>query len=241
MNNKKIFVVIPAYNAEVTIEGVLSRVTQCMLQKIKSFVIVDDGSSDNTSEVIKGLSKKFNIHLVKHEGNKGYARAQKTGIKIAQRKGADIVVILHADGQYAPEEIEKLIRAIEENEADVVQGSRMLGDPIKGGMPLYKFIANKILTKIENLAFHMDLAEYHSGYMVYSKKALEEIPYEKLSNTFHFDGEMLMMANIKSLRIKQIPIPTNYGDEKSYLKPIPYGLAVLKITMKYLFGKYHAL
>jgi len=239
--HKNIFVIIPAYNATATIESVLRRVTKTMLSKIKSFIIVDDGSIDNTSEVVKELSKKFNIHLVKHEVNKGYAMTQKTGIKIAQKKGADVVVILHADGQYAPEEMGKLIRPIENNEADVVQGSRMLAHPIKGGMPVYKFLANRILTEIENLTFHMNLAEYHSGYMIYSKKTLEKIPYEKLSDTFHFDGEMLMMANIKSLRIKEIPIPTAYGNEKSYLKSVPYGFCVLAIIIKYLFGKYHAL
>jgi hypothetical protein len=129
----------------------------------------------------------------------------------------------------------------ERNEADLVQGSRILGKgALKGGMPFYKFVANKFLTALENISFGMRMAEFHSGYMLYSRKALTEIPFNKLSDSFHFDLEMLVMAKIKGLRITEVPIPTIYADEVSHLNPIRYGFDVLSVVRGYLTGKYHS-
>lgn len=237
----RIFVVIPAYNAAGTLEGVFRRVPPEAHAKIERFVVVNDGSADATGDLARRIAAADpKIALIEHPRNRGYAQAQKTGFTAALEAGADVAVLLHADGQYAPEQLPALLRPLEEGWADVVQGSRMM-DPraaLKGGMPVYKWIANRTLSTLENWVYGMKLAEYHSGYMLYSARALRAIPFLKLSDTFHFDGEMLFMANRKGLRIVQIPIPTHYGDEKSYLNPVTYGFDVLRIMYRYLTGKY---
>lgn len=239
---KKIGVLIPAYNAEKTIEKVFSRIPKDFLPHITEFFIVNDGSSDDTLCKIQKLKQAYhsNITIINKLTNEGYARAQKTGFQLALEKGMDIVILLHADGQYAPEEMPKLAAPLLQDQVDIVQGSRFCnGGALKGGMPLYKYIANVILSKLENICYGMKMAEYHSGYMLYSKKALKTIPFEKLSDTFHFDGEMLFMGNDYGLKIAQIGVPTCYADEKSHLKPISYGFDVLKIMLKYKLGKYN--
>ncbi|ETW95797.1 MAG: hypothetical protein ETSY2_47560 [Candidatus Entotheonella gemina] len=164
-------------------------------------------------------------------------------LRYAIETKADVVVLLHADGQYAPEELPKLVEPFTSEAADMVQGSRMMEGraALRGGMPRYKYIANRGLTAIENLAFGLRMAEYHSGYMLYARRALQEIPFEKLSNSFCFDQEKLIMAKVKGLKIVQRPIPTHYGDEISHLKPIRYGLHVLSLVWAYQRGHYHAL
>lgn len=235
----KAIIVMPAYNAEKTIKNVFEMISPDAMSCISEFIIVDDGSTDSTIKIVDELKKKHNIKLLKHKQNIGYGGAQKTGFKQALKDNADIMVLLHADGQYDPNLIPKLIAPLEKGEADIVQGSRILGGgALDGGMPFYKYIGNRFLTLLENLAYGMNLAEYHSGYMLYSKKALTTIPFEKLSNTFHYDGEMLLMAGKKKLKILELPIPTHYADEKSHLNPITYGIDVLKIILKNFMGKY---
>jgi len=238
-SNKRIFVVIPAYQAADTIGDVLARVPRQTRDQIVKFLVVNDGSTDDTERVVKALAARdCKIELINHPQNRGYAAAQKTGLRAALNQGADIAVLLHSDGQYAPEMMPTLLEPLLRDEADVVQGSRMLGGALKGGMPLYKYIANKTLTFVENLAYGLHMAEYHSGYMLYNRKTLESIPFERLSNTYHFDGEMILMASKRKLRIREIPIPTHYGREKSYLNPIKYGFDVLGIILKNALGQY---
>lgn len=230
---------MPAYNASKTIELVFKRIPKFSLKKINKFIVVNDGSTDNTADIIKRLSKNYKIKVITHSPNKGYGAAQKSGFKEALRLGADIAVLLHSDGQYAPEVMDNLLLPLEKGHADIVQGSRILGGTaLKGKMPLYKYFGNRILTFIENIAYGMNMSEYHSGYMLYSKKALKTMPFEKLSDKFHFDGEMLLVGKKKNLRIKEIPIPTRYAKEKSYLNPITYGFDVFKTIMNYWKGKY---
>ena len=241
MIDKKIIVLIPAYNAQETISKVFNRIPKDFLPKVSEFLVINDGSSDSTLKKIESLkSQHSNITIINKQPNEGYAKAQKTGFKFALEKGADIVILLHADGQYAPEEMPRLVQPLIDDEADIVQGSRILGGgALKGGMPLYKYIANVLLSWLENICYGMKMGEYHSGYMLYSRKALETIPFEKLSDTFHIDGEMLFVGNDYSLRIKQVGNPTCYAGETSSLKPIKYGLDVLKIMLKYKLGKYN--
>jgi len=236
----KIVIVIPAYNAAETIGSVFCRIPKSFYEKIHKIVVVNDGSRDNTADIIKRLSRKYRkILQLNHPHNKGYGAAQKTGFNKAIELKVDIAVLLHSDGQYAPEILQNMVAPIEQGKADVVMGSRFLGGgALKGGMPLYKFIGNRLLTAIENLAYGMNISEFHTGYMVYSKKALETINFNMLSNTFHFDGEMVLMSGKKNLRIVEIGIPTRYAEEKSHLKPIQYGVDVLKIIIKEKMGKY---
>ncbi|MDQ3008761.1 MAG: glycosyltransferase family 2 protein [bacterium] len=240
---KKIVVVVTAYKVEDLLEPTINRIDSALWKKISTVLIINDCSPDETLQVAKRLRKKFpKITIINKSINEGYAQAQKTGYLKALKMGADIVVLLHGDGQYAPEELSKLLKPLERNVADIVQGSRILGGgALAGGMPLYKYVANRILSTLENLAFSMNLAEYHSGYMLYSRKALETIPFQRLSDTFHFDGEMLIMGKICGLKILQLPIPTTYAGETSSLKPIPYGVVVLKTILRYFQGHYHQL
>jgi glycosyltransferase involved in cell wall biosynthesis len=238
---KKIFIVMPAYEVETTIGPVINRIPAQIWKKIDKLLVVNDGSKDNTAKKTKQLKQKYKkIYLIDKPQNEGYAKAQKTAFIYALEQGADIIVLLHSDGQYSPEKMPDLLKPLEDDQADIVQGSRILaGGALSGSMPIYKYIANRILSAMENTVYGMNLAEYHSGYMLYSKKALKKIPFEKLSDTFHFDGEMLFMGHKKGLRIKEIAIPTRYAGEKSNLKPIQYGFDVLKIMWKYKRGKYN--
>jgi len=238
---KKIYVVIPAYQAALTLKSVFSRLPLEMGQKDVTYLIVDDGSKDATAQVAEELvAERPNVRLLRHEANRGYAPAQKTGFTKALEEGADVVALLHADGQYAPELLPKLLEPLEKDEVDLVQGSRMMNrsDALKGHMPLHRWLGNVFLTGLENLVYGLKMGEYHSGYMLYNRRALTTVPFIKLSDTFHFDGEMLFVSAKKGLRIKEIPIPTHYGDEKSHLNPITYGFTVLGIMFKYLTGKY---
>jgi glycosyltransferase involved in cell wall biosynthesis len=238
---KRIFIVMPAYNAALKIVGVFERIPQEIWAKNPTFIIVNDGSKDDTAKKIQEIKNRWpNIEVIDKPINQGYAMTQKDGFTKAVAEGAEIVVLLHSDGQYPPEQMAELLKPLEEGSADIVQGSRMIDKKaaLKGGMPLYKFFANVFLSTLENWTYGCDFAEYHSGYMLYSLKALKTIPFLKLSNTFHFDGEMLFVGAKKGLKVIELPIPTTYGDEISHVKPISYGFHVLGIMLKYLLGKY---
>jgi glycosyltransferase involved in cell wall biosynthesis len=238
-----IFVLMPAYNAGRTVEAVFARIPPAVTPRISRYVVVNDGSRDDTGAALIRLQARFpNLVVLTHPVNKGYGEAEKTLLRYALQEGAEVGVLLHSDGQYSPEKIPDLLAPFDRDEADLVQGSRMLqGGALQGGMPMYKYLGNKLLTAIENWAFGMRLAEYHSGYMLYSRKALQAIPFEKLSHSFDFDLEMLVLAKVKGLRIVEIAIPTIYAGEKSHLNPVTYGFDVLSVVKQYRRGKYHAL
>jgi glycosyltransferase involved in cell wall biosynthesis len=240
---ENVFVVMPAYNAGATIERVFERIPDAVRQRIRRYVAVNDGSKDDTAQALARLRREFdNLVVLDHEKNRGYGEAEKTLLRYALREGAEVAILLHSDGQYSPEKIPELLEPFDRDTADLVQGSRMLGGgALRGGMPFYKYVSNKILTALENLAFGMRLAEYHSGYMVYSRRAMETIPWEKLSNSFDFDLEMIVLARVKGLRIAEVAIPTIYAGEKSHLNPVKYGLDVLSVILDYKRGKYHAM
>ena len=240
----KLAVVVPAYNASLTIEGVFKRIPTTVQSQIVKYIVVNDGSTDDTKAALERLQQDYPDVVVRHHDiNKGYGAAEKTLLHCAIETDADVVALLHADGQYAPEELPNLIEPFASESADIVQGSRMMTGraALHGGMPRYKYVANRGLTAIENLAFGLRMAEYHSGYMLYAKRALQKIPFEKLSDSFCFDQEMLIMAKVKGLNIVQRPIPTHYGDEVSYLNPIRYGLQVLSLVWAYKKGYYDTL
>jgi glycosyltransferase involved in cell wall biosynthesis len=236
-----VFVLMPAYNAGATIEAVFARIPAEAQRRIRRYVVVNDGSKDDTAAALDRLRGRVpGLVVLTHPTNRGYGEAEKTLLHYALAEGADVGVLLHSDGQYSPEKIPELLEPFDRNTADLVQGSRMLGGgALRGGMPFYKFAANKALTAIENWAFGLKLAEYHSGYMLYSRKTLETIPFQKLSGSFDFDLEMMVLARVKGLRIAEIAIPTIYAGEKSHLNPVRYGLDVLKVVRDFKRGKYH--
>ncbi len=239
----RVFVLMPAYNAGATVERVFERIPKAARERIRKYVVVNDGSKDDTAQALARVEQKIpNVVVLTHQVNRGYGETEKTLLGYALREGAEVGILLHSDGQYSPEKIPELLEPFDRDEADIVQGSRMRGGgALRGGMPFYKFVSNKILTGIENWAFGMKLAEYHSGYMLYSRRAMETIPWEKLSSSFDFDLEMLVLARVKGLRIAEIAIPTIYAGEKSHLNPVKYGLDVLTVVRDYRRGKYHAL
>ncbi len=240
---QEVFLIMPAYNAGATIAKVFARIPERARQRITRYVVVNDGSSDNTSSEVRRLQKDWpSLVLIEHEQNRGYGGAEKTLLNHALREGAEAAILLHSDGQYSPEKIPEILELLDNDSADIIQGSRMAGNSNAfAEMPFYKYVANKGLTAIENWAFGLGLAEYHSGYMIYNRKAMETIPFNKLSGSFDFDLEMLVMARVKDLRVKELPIPTIYADEESHLNPITYGLDVLGVVWNYKRGKYHSL
>jgi glycosyltransferase involved in cell wall biosynthesis len=236
--SKKVVVVMPAYNAGKTIESVFERLPKEALGRISEYVIVNDGSKDDTQEKAQEIGKKYNVKILKHDPNRGYGAAQKTGFAQALADGADIAILLHSDGQYAPELVLEMIRPIEEGRADAVGGSRILGGKaLEGGMPLHKYYGNIFLTWLENIVFGLKLSTYHSGYKAYSRRALEGIPFRGYSDKFHFDSEMLVGCKRGHFKVVEIPIPTRYAGEKSYLNPVTYGLSVLGVIFRYLAGR----
>jgi len=239
-NKKRILIIIFAYNAESTIENVLHRISKKTINEASEIIVADDASQDNTSDIARKYKKNNNfkkLKIIKHLKNKGYGGNQKWGYKYAIKHKFDIVVMLHGDAQYPPEYVHSIIEPILLENADFVFGSRMMGHPLKGGMPLYKFFGNKFLTFVENFILHTNLSEFHSGFRAYSIKALKDIPFNKNSDDFHFDSEIIIQLVIAKNKIKEFAIPTRYGIEKCYVNPVFYGLNILKILGQYLLNK----
>ena len=241
---RRLAIVVPAYNAARTLVGVFARIPPEIVARRPHYVVVNDGSVDDTGAVALGLRTLHpDLDLIEHAQNRGYGGAAQSGLGRALELGADPVAWLHGDGQYAPESLPALLAPLDGDQADVVQGSRFRGGgALRGGMPVYKYVANRGLTWMENRVFGLGLAEYHSGYMLYRRAALEAIPFRRFTTRgFVFDQEMLVAARILGLRVVDLPIPTRYAGEVSYLRPIPYGIAVLKLMGRYLRGDYHRL
>ncbi len=238
--DRSLSIVMPAYNASATLPAVVDRIPDLVWPLVRTVWIVNDGSEDATGRVIEELSRRHaRIRAVSFERNCGYGAAMNAGLSRARDEGARFAIGLHADGQYAPEKIPELFEALNQRGLDVVQGSRIAsGTAISGGMPLYKFVAGKILTALENGTFGLRMTDYHSGYLGYSRRALERIPFASLSASFDFDLEAIACARAIDLAIGEIPIPTHYGDEVSYLNPIRYGFRVLRVLGRYRAGAY---
>lgn len=240
MTESKIAIFIPAYNAAYTLPRVIDRIPQDLKDKVQKIFVVDNASPDNTYLIAigyretKGLDK---LEVVRNETNRGYGGSQKRAYRYAIDNGFDIVVMLHGDAQYAPEKIPYLLEPLEKGEADMVFGSRMAGLPLKGGMPLYKFLGNKFLTGIQNFILGQHLTEYHSGFRLFHCDALKKIPFEKCADDYHFDTDIILQFHIKKLRICERPIPTYYGKEKCGVNVVDYGLNVLKSMSTYWLWK----
>lgn len=187
----------------------------------------------------KQLKGMDNLTIFHHKKNKGYGGNQKWAYQYCIDKGYDIVVMLHGDAQYAPEKIGDLLKPFEKNTQNLgmVFGSRMKGDPLKGKMPLYKFVGNKFLTWVENKVLNLDLSEYHSGYRAYNCKNLKKIPFHRCSDDFHFDTEIIVQMKEAGLDIGETPIPTYYGDERCHVNSFAYGMNVLRAMWHYMLHK----
>jgi glycosyltransferase involved in cell wall biosynthesis len=235
IKGKKIIVVLPAYNASKTLEKTYNEIPFDIVDEV---IIVDDCSSDETTLVAKELGIK---HIIQHEKNKGYGGNQKTCYSAALNFGADIVIMLHPDYQYTPKLIHSMAFLIANEVYPVVIGSRILGKgALKGGMPMYKYIANRGLTFLQNVLMNQKLSEYHSGFRAYDKIVLEKINYNSNSDDFVFDNQFLAQIFYKGFEIAEITCPTKYFEEASsinFKRSLQYGIGVVKTSFQYFLTK----
>jgi glycosyltransferase involved in cell wall biosynthesis/SAM-dependent methyltransferase len=235
----RVLVFIVAYNAEKTIAKVVRRIPASLLETYEvDVLIIDDSSRDATFEKGHNVSKDdtlpFRVIVLFNPVNQGYGGNQKLGYRYAIENGYDFVALIHGDGQYAPECLPDLLEPLRAGQASAVFGSRMLTPrgALRGGMPVYKYVGNKILTWLENKLLNTNLSEFHSGYRIYATSALASIPFERNSNGFHFDTEIIIQLLIARLLIKELPIPTYYGDEICYVNGMRYGIDVVIAALK---------
>lgn len=228
---KKVIVVLPAYNAERTLEQTVKDIPRDWVDEI---LLVDDASQDETWR----LAQQLGIATVQHQENRGYGGNQKTCYAEALKRDADIVVMVHPDYQYDPTLIPRLIEPLLRNESDAVFGSRMMGGQfIEGGMPLWKFYGNVLLTALENMVLHTFLSEYHSGFRAYSKRYLQSINLLANSDDFVFDTEIIVQGIAQGLCIREVPISTRYFDSSSQIsfwKSVRYALSIVGVLTRFL-------
>lgn len=235
INGKKVVVIMPAYNAEKTLKQTYDEIYHDFVDEV---ILVDDNSKDNT----KIISKELKITTIVHNENKGYGGNQKSCYKAALNAGADIVVMLHPDYQYTPKLIPPIVTMIAFGEYDAVLASRMLGNSaLKGGMPFYKYLANKFLTGFENFVIGEKLSEYHTGFRGFSKEVLEKLPLADCNDDFIFDNEILTLLFYYGYKVGELSCPTKYFAEASsinFIRSCQYGLGVLSLSLKYFLAKH---
>jgi glycosyltransferase involved in cell wall biosynthesis len=233
-NGKKVVIVMPAYRASLTLERTYKEIPFDIVDEV---ILVDDYSPDNTAEVAKSVGIQ---HVIRHDVNKGYGGNQKTCYTKALEIGADIVVMVHPDYQYTPKLIRAMVSIIGEDLYPVVFGSRILGKgALKGGMPMYKYIANRFLTLSQNILMSQKLSEYHTGYRAFSKEVLQAVAFKKCDDDFIFDNEMIAQIFAKGYEIAEVTCPTKYFDEASsinFVRSSKYGLGVLRVSFRYFLN-----
>ncbi len=226
----RVAIVLPAYNAALTLKRTVDEIPRDIVDDV---ILTDDASRDGTAD----LARSMGLHTIQHDRNRGYGGNQKTCYAAALARGADIIVMLHPDYQYTPRLIPAMAGMIASGHYDVVMASRILGNgALEGGMPLYKYVANRALTAVENLLLGQKLSEYHSGYRAWSRDVLQALPLELCSDDFVFDNQMLAQAVQRNFRIGEISCPTKYFEEASsinFRRSVVYGLGVLKTAMDF--------
>ena len=235
LSGKKIAVILPAYNAAKTLERTYNDIPQDIVDDV---ILTDDASRDATVEI----SRRLGIHTIVHERNRGYGGNQKTCYAAALDRGADIIIMLHPDYQYTPKLIRALASMIADADFDVVFGSRILGiGALAGGMPLYKYIANRFLTLVQNLLIGYKLSEYHTGYRAWSRHIIESLPLDRNSEDFVFDNQMIAQAIYIGALIGEVSCPTKYFKDASSInlrRSIIYGIGVLKTSLDFRFHRW---
>ncbi len=231
---KKTIVIMPAYNVANALEKTVAGIPKDWVDEI---IVINDGSKDATPEI----ARRLGLSLVSHARSHGYGAVQKTGYKQALQHGAKYVVMVHGDNQYDPTLVPAFIKKMHGDGFDVVTGSRMvLGDVLKNGMPLWKYVPNRFLTWLENTVFQTHLSDYHNGYRAFTAEFLQQIPLDLLSDKFDFDTDILIQAAIRHAKIAEIPHPTRYEDENSQMpfgKAVRYGLMILVTVVHYLIHR----
>jgi len=242
MAQPRIGIFIIAYNAVNHLNKTISRIPKSVYDQVEEIFVIDDASQDNSYYAVLGYKHEFNIEKLtvhRNEKNQGYGGNQKVGYRYAIERGLDIVALVHGDGQYAPEALPQLLEPLISGEADMVFGSRMAvpGAALKGGMPMYKFLGNRILTFIQNRLSGLKLSEYHSGYRLYSTKALKNVPFESFTNNWHFDTQIILSLAERGFKIAERPIPTYYGDEICHVNGIPYAVHCVLTSLRFFLNK----
>jgi glycosyltransferase involved in cell wall biosynthesis len=234
IDNRKICVVLPAYNAARTLEMTVREIPADIVDDV---ILVDDASTDDTMQ----LAKKLGVFAVRHDRNRGYGGNQKTCYRLALERGADIVIMLHPDYQYTPKLLLPMASMLSSGFFDVVLGSRILGTgALAGGMPLYKYIANRILTLAQNIVIGHKLSEYHTGYRGFTRSVLAALPLERNSDDFIFDNQMLAQVIYLGFRVGEISCPAKYFAEASsinFRRSVTYGLGVLKTSLVFRLAR----
>jgi glycosyltransferase involved in cell wall biosynthesis len=234
----EVAIVVVAYNAEATIASVLDRIPRNVAHAVGAILVSDDGSKDNTSEVARRWAKAHlgvPVHVVQQPKNLGYGGNQKFCYAWAAARGLRHAVMVHGDGQYAPELVHEMVKPLIEGRADAVFGSRMIikGGARGGGMPMYKWVGNRVLTGMQNRLAGLDLTEWHSGYRAYDLAALDQRDLAAMSDVFDFDTEIILHLAARRLRISEIAIPTFYGDEKCHVNGMRYAMDVMVDVTKF--------
>ena len=233
IDGKRLVVVMPAYNAEQTLVRTVAEVPSL----VDEIIVVDDHSRDGTA----ALAKKLGLHTIRHEQNRGYGGNQKTCYREALLRGADIVVMVHPDYQYTPKLVPALAHCISSGLFDVALGSRILGGrAMQGGMPLYKYVSNRLLTATENALISQKLSEYHTGYRAFSRELLLQLPLEENDDDFAFDNQMLVQAAYFGFKIAEVTCPTSYFEEASsisFSRSVTYGFGVLRAAASFRLAK----
>lgn len=238
----RIAVVVVAFNAASTLVDTLERIPADFRHRLSEVIVLDDASHDDTFARAKDWAQAqvdITSVVVRHEKNLGYGGNQKAAYDLASRRGMDIVILLHGDGQYDPSFLSQLVRPIVDGRADAVLGSRMMikGAARRGGMPLYKRVGNRVLTRFENAVLGTGLSEFHSGYRAYRVAALDALPLQHNSDGFDFDTQVIVQLIDQGMRIEEVPIPTYYGDEICYVNGIRYAGDVVRDVVEYRFAK----
>jgi glycosyltransferase involved in cell wall biosynthesis len=235
---EKLLILVVAYEAETTLTSVLERIPAAVRRELEvEILVIDDASTDRTFEIgrqYQAAHPKIPLKVLRNQYNQGYGGNQKIGYEYAVAEGFAYVALIHGDGQYAPEELPRLLAPFREERADAVFGSRMLTPwtALRGGMPLYKFVGNRVLTTAQNLLLRTHLSEFHSGYRIYSVKALAGIPFQLNANDFHFDTEIIIQLVNAGRRIVELPIPTYYGREICRVNGIGYAKNVILASLR---------
>lgn len=239
---QRVAVFVVAYNAEGHIRETLRRIPPELLRELAAVYVIDDSSQDATTEVARELKAEIpQLEVFQTPYNQGYGGNQKLGYQYASRRGFDVVVLLHGDGQYAPEFMPRMLAPFADRDTAAVFGSRMMvpGAARRGGMPLYKYVGNRILTWMENRLLDASLTEFHSGYRAYGVAALEQLPFQYNTNDFHFDTEIIIQLFARELKVVEVPIPTYYGDEICHVEGIPYAANCIGTVLRSKANRFH--
>ena len=236
IHGKRVVVVLPAYNAEMTLQRTVAEID---LEVADEVILVDDASSDRTVE----LARELGVRVLTHDENRGYGANQKTCYGEALRRGADVVVMLHPDYQYSPKLLTAMASLVAIGQYDVVLGSRIISQRVlRGGMPLYKYVANRVLTLTQNVLLRMKLSEYHTGYRAYSRQVLETLPLAENSDDFVFDNQTLAQAIYFGFSIGEVSCPVRYFPEASsinFRRSVVYGLGVMATSLRFRLNRWH--